>query len=72
MQTYLNIVQILISIVLVFLVLLQVREIGTGLFGGGSQTTFRTRRGVEKLMFQFTIVVAVLFVLISLLSVVFT
>ena len=68
MQIYLNIVQILISVILVFLVLLQVREIGTGLFGGG-QTTFRTRRGVERLMFQFTVVMAVLFILISLLSV---
>jgi preprotein translocase subunit SecG len=71
METYLNVVQILISVVLSLLILLQVREQGAGLMGGG-QTTFRTRRGVEKLLFQFTIVLAVLFVAVSLLSVRYT
>jgi preprotein translocase subunit SecG len=68
MQTYLNVVQILISTVLTVLVLMQVREQGAGLFGG-AQATFRTRRGVEKLVFQFTIVLAALFIIVSLLSV---
>ena len=71
MGTYLNVVQILISVVLSLLILMQVREQGAGLMGGG-QTTFRTRRGVEKLLFQFTIVLAVLFVAVSLLSVRYT
>jgi len=71
MEIYFNVVQILISVVLTLLILLQVREQSVGLMGGG-QSTFRTRRGVEKLMFQFTIVLAVLFILISLLSVKFT
>jgi len=71
METYLNVVQILISVVLSLLILMQVREQGAGLMGGG-QTTFRTRRGVEKLLFQFTIVLAVLFVAVSLLSVRYT
>jgi preprotein translocase subunit SecG len=71
MQIYLNVVQIIVSVVLTLLVLMQVREQGAGLFTS-SQATFRTRRGVEKLMFQFTIVLAVIFVAISLLSVRFT
>ena len=71
MEIYFNVVQILISVVLTLLILLQVREQSVGLMGGG-QSTFRTRRGVEKLMFQFTIILAVLFILISLLSVKFT
>ena len=71
METYLNVVQILISVVLSLLILLQVREQGAGLMGG-AQTTFRTRRGVEKMMFQFTIVLAALFIVMSLLSVIFS
>lgn len=71
MGTYLNVVQILISVVLSLLILMQVREQSAGLMGG-AQTTFRTRRGVEKLLFQFTIVLAVLFIIVSLLSVRYT
>ena len=71
MHVYLNITQIIVSIVLVLLVLLQVRELGSGLFSS-AQATFHTRRGIEKTMFQFTIVLSVLFILISILSVKFT
>jgi len=67
MERYLNIVQIMVSIVLVLVILLQVREMGTGLFGS-SQATFRTRRGVEKTLFQFTIVLVVIFLIVSVLS----
>ena len=41
----------------------QVRESG-GLFGGG-QSSGRTRRGLEKTLFQFTIVLAAVFLLVS-------
>ena len=39
------------------------------MFGGGGDSVFKTRRGVEKVMFQITIVVIVLFVSISVVSV---
>ena len=68
MQTYLSYAEILVAVVLVITVLLQVRGAGGGLFGGGG-ASFRTRRGVEKTLFQFTIVLAVLFVIIAILSV---
>ena len=71
MGSYLNIVQILVSVVLVIVILLQVRELGTGLFGS-AQATFRTRRGVEKTLFQFTIMLSAIFLGISILSVRFT
>ena len=70
-SVYFHIPQIIVSIFLVLLVLLQVREMGSGLFGS-AQATFHTRRGIEKTMFQFTIVLAVVFILISILSVKFT
>ena len=71
MQTYLNLVQILVAATLVFVILIQVRGLGTGLFGA-AQASFRTRRGLEKTLFQFTIALVVIFILISILSVRFT
>ena len=65
---YLNIVQILISVVLVLIILAQVKEAGAGLFGS-AQSTVRTRRGLEKTLFQFTIILAAVFLGISILSV---
>lgn len=64
---YLNIIQIIVSAVLVVVILLQVR--GSGFGELGTQGVFRTRRGVEKTLFQLTIVLAVVFILISMWSV---
>ena len=66
-MTSLNIIQILLSIVLIATILVQVRGQGTGLFGS-AEGSFRTRRGVEKTLFQFTIVLIVVFILVSILS----
>ena len=68
MGTYLNIGQILVSIMILAVILLQVKEGGSGLFGS-AQSTIRTRRGLEKTLFQFTIVLAAIFLGISILSV---
>ena len=65
---YLNIAQILVSVVLVIVVLAQVKEGGSGLFGS-AQSTVRTRRGLEKTLFQFTIALSVVFVIVSIISV---
>jgi preprotein translocase subunit SecG len=66
---YINIVQIIISAALIIVIMLQAKGAG-GLGGifGGEGSFFRTRRGVEKTLFNFTIVLAALFVLISILS----
>ena len=71
MQTALNIVQMVLSIVLIIVILLQVNG-GSGLGGifGGSESVFRTKRGVEKWLFWATIIISVLFVLSSIASVV--
>jgi preprotein translocase subunit SecG len=69
MSSYYNVAQIIISVALVFMVLLQVRGGGLGGIFGQPDSTFRVRRGLEKTMFQFTIVLVVIFVAISILSV---
>lgn len=64
---YLAIASILISIALTAVILLQVR--GEGVGGLQSGSFMRTRRGLEKTMFQLTIVLAVLFLGVSALAV---
>ena len=67
MPTYLNVAQILVSLVIILVILAQVKEGGGGLFGGGS-STIRTRRGLEKTLFQFTIILSAIFLGMSILS----
>jgi len=69
METYLNVAQIMVGIVLIAVVLLQVRGGGLGGIFGQADTTFRTRRGVEKSLFQFTIALVLLFVILAVVSV---
>ena len=68
MQTYLNIAQIILSVALILAVLLQVRGGGLGGIFGQPDTVYRTKRGVEKTLFQFTVVLVVLFIIISIIS----
>ena len=65
MQTYLSVAQIILSIALILAVLLQVRGGGLGGIFGQPDSVFRTKRGVEKTLFQLTIALVVLFVIIS-------
>lgn len=70
MQTYLNIVQIILGIALIVLVLLEVRSSGMGGVFGGSQTSLiRRRRGPELLLFRLTVITAILFFLIAITNV---
>lgn len=61
MQTTLNIVQIVISILLIAAILLQQKGVGLGAAFGGSSNVYSTKRGVDKILFRATIVLAVLF-----------
>lgn len=65
MQTYFNMAQIILSLALILAVLLQVRGGGLGGIFGQPDTVYRTKRGVEKTLFQLTIVLIVLFIIIS-------
>jgi preprotein translocase subunit SecG len=68
MESAIHIVQIITAILLITVVLIQVRGQGGGLFGS-SESTYRTRRGIEKTLFQFTIVLVVVFLTTSIVSV---
>ncbi|MBC7236720.1 MAG: preprotein translocase subunit SecG [Chloroflexi bacterium] len=69
MKIYLNIVQIVVAIALIALTVMQSRTAGLGRMFGGDSSVYRTRRGVEKTMFNVTIIMAVMFFVIALLNV---
>ena len=64
-----QITQIILSITLVALVLLQSKGGGLGGIFGGDGGVYRTRRGIEKTMHQATIFLSIIFFVISLVSV---
>jgi preprotein translocase subunit SecG len=63
--------QIVVSIALMVAILMQARGVGLSAAFGGDSSVYRSRRGVEKRLWQFTIVLGVLFVIFSLASYVF-
>ena len=73
MDVYLNIAQIIISVALAAIILLQVRGGGMGgIFGGTESAVYKTRRGVELTIFKLTIGLAVTFFVITVLNVIVT
>ena len=70
MAVYLNIIQIIVSVALIVVVLLQAKGGGLSTLFGGEGAVYRTRRGLERTLFRFTIALAILFGIVSLLSVV--
>ena len=68
MALYLYIAQIVVAVALILVALLQVRGGGLGGIFGQADTVYRTKRGVEKTLFQLTIALAVIFVILSIVS----
>jgi len=67
MKNTLTIIQIVLSVLLILVILLQAQGQGLGALGGGSGASFKTKRGVEKILFRATILLALAF-LISLMA----
>ena len=69
MATAIYFSMIIVSVILILVVLLQTKGSSfSGAFGGDSSSIYRTRRGLEKSLFQFTIAVAVAFILLAIIS----
>jgi len=65
-QTYVDIALIITSIALIASVILQSKGAGLGgLTGGDSGGIFTARRGIEKVLFRVTIVLAILFFILA-------
>lgn len=64
-----QIIQIILSITIIFILLLQGKGAGLGGIFGGDGGVYRTRRGVEKTLHQVTIALSVIFFVVALFSV---
>lgn len=69
MQTVISVIQIVISVFLIAAILLQQRGTGLSAAFGGEGNVYRTKRGLEKVIFGATIVLAVLFFGLALASI---
>lgn len=64
-----SVAQLIISVVLIVLILLQERSSGlSGVFGGDNAGFYQTRRGLEKIIFVSTIVLVCAFLVLALLN----
>ena len=70
-ESIFNISQIILSILLIFVILVQQKGSGLGsAFGGGDNTIFSAKRGVDKILHNGTIAISILFFAISLIRIV--
>ena len=73
METYLDIGLIITSIALITFVVLQSRGSGLGgLVGGEAGGIFSQRRGIERTMFQATIIISIIFFTLAIITVIVT
>jgi len=68
MKIALIFIQIFVAIMLITLILSQAKGAGLGSAWGGGSEFYTTRRGMEKILFITTIVLATLFLLLSIIS----
>ena len=69
-MTWIKIAQLVISLLLILVVLVQNRGTGLGSTFGGSGGVYLTKRGLEKKLFIATIVLAVFFLIVSVLGII--
>lgn len=73
MKTYFYLAQIVVALAIIALSLLQAKDAGlSNMFGGSDMGVYKTRRGVEKTMFNATIVLGVIFLVLALATVLVT
>lgn len=66
MRQFLIIFQVIVSILLILTILTQEKGVGlSATFGGGGEF-YRSRRGIDKLLFWLTVTLSVLFIVTSL------
>jgi len=68
MQKFIQIAQIIISVFLILSIILQHRGTGLGGAFGGEANVYRSKRGIENFLYYSSIVFAVLFVALSIFS----
>jgi len=72
LKFYLDLALIIVSVALIILVVLQSRGVGLGGLGGGDMGAgggYHVRRGIERLIFNLTIGLSIVFFVLALLNV---
>lgn len=67
-MSILTILQMIVALLLVVTIILQSRGSSSGIMFGGGGESFRGKRGLEKTLFYVTIILAAVFALLSILS----
>lgn len=65
-----SLIQIILALLLIMLIVLQSKGTGLGSTFGGDMGFYGTKRGAEKMLFNLTIVIAVLFFISSIIGVI--
>jgi preprotein translocase subunit SecG len=65
---FLQIAQIVIAVAVSSSILLQARGTGLSSTFGGESTAYRSRRGLERTLFRMTVVLIVVYVIVSILG----
>ncbi len=68
MVTAINVIQIIVSITLIGILLMQMKGEGLGGIFGGDSSVYHQRRGLEATLYNVTIVLSAIFLLLSLFS----
>ena len=71
MQQFVYLVQVIVAVLLIIVILLQQKGAGLGSTFGGEVSFYRAKRGAEKLLFYATIFLTILFIILSLIGLVF-
>lgn len=66
----LSIIQIILGVILTGIILLQSKGTGLGSTFGGEMGFYRTKRGAERLLFYFTMIVSALFMISSVVQII--
>ena len=72
MIKFIQITQIVLSVLLVVSILLQHRGTGLGGAFGGESNVYRSKRGIEKFLYYASITLGVLFVIFSILGLLYS
>ncbi len=71
MKPVISLVQIVLGVLLIIVIIIQQKGAGMGSAFGADLGFYRTKRGAEKLLFYATIVLSALFVLSSIIGLLF-
>jgi preprotein translocase subunit SecG len=73
MTTLFYVVQIILSITLITVILLQTKSASLGsAFGGSDASIYTSRRGIDRILFNFTIILSVVYLLVTIIILLLT